>query len=71
MLQRGSVVDIVDNSGAREGKCICVLEGFFNKTAIVGSLIVLSIFHIRVNDKSTSKVKKGQIFLAVIVRTKA
>nr|NP_051134.1 ribosomal protein L14 [Cafeteria roenbergensis]AAF05785.1 ribosomal protein L14 [Cafeteria roenbergensis] len=68
MLQRGSVVEIVDNSGARVGRCICVLEGFFNKTAVVGSLIVLSIRGIRSGSR---RVKAGQVSLAVIVRTKA
>jgi ribosomal protein L14 len=68
MLQRGFVVEIVDNLGARVGKCICVLEGFFNKTAVVGSLIVLSIRGIRSGSR---RVKAGQVSLAVIVRTKA
>jgi large subunit ribosomal protein L14 len=67
MLNRGSYLEIIDNSGAKEAKCICVLEGFFNKTASIGSLIVVSIRKLRL----IRKVKLGQIFLAIIVRTKS
>jgi len=67
MLQRGSLVEIIDNTGAKEGRCICVLEGFFNKSAKAGSLVVLSIRKLRL----IRRVKVGQIFLAVVVKTRA
>lgn len=66
MLQRGSIFDVVDNTGAKEAKCICILEGFFNKTASVGSLVVVSIRKLRL----IRRVKVGQVHLGVIVKTK-
>ena len=67
MLQRGSKVEILDNSGAKEGKCICVLDGFFNRRADSGSLVILSIRKLRL----VRRVKIGQLFLGVIVKTKS
>jgi large subunit ribosomal protein L14 len=67
MLNRGSYLEIIDNSGAKEAKCICILEGFFNKSASIGSLIVVSIRKLRL----VRRVKLGQIFLGIVVRTKS
>lgn len=66
MLNRGTILEIIDNSGAKEARCICVLEGFYNKTATIGSLIVVSIRKLRL----VRRVKIGQIFLGIVVRTK-
>lgn len=66
MLQKGSVCEIIDNSGAKEAKCICILGGFFNKNAVSGTLILVSIRKLRL----IRRVKLGQIFLAVVTRTR-
>jgi large subunit ribosomal protein L14 len=66
MIQRGTVLTVADNSGALKVKCIQVMGGFFKKTAFIGELILISVKSLRL----IRKIKKGQIYLAIIIRTK-
>lgn len=66
MIQVTSVLDIADNSGARKVFCIKVLGGSKRRYASVGDVIVVSIRDALPN----SKVKKGSVMKAVIVRSK-
>ena len=66
MIQMESVLDVADNSGARRVKCLKVLGGSKRRVASVGDVIVVSIK----DSAPNSKVKKGQLARAVIVRTK-
>jgi large subunit ribosomal protein L14 len=61
-----SILTAADNSGAKKLMCIKVLGGSKRKYASVGDLIVVSIRECLPN----SKVKKGDVKRAVIVRTK-
>ena len=64
MIQTESRLKVADNSGAKEVQCIKVLANA--KRAYVGDIIIVSV-------KSAipkGKVKKGDIYSAVIVRTK-
>jgi large subunit ribosomal protein L14 len=61
-----SILTAADNSGAKKLMCIKVLGGSKRKYASVGDLIVVSIREALPN----SKVKKGDVKRAVIVRTK-
>lgn len=65
MIQMQSMLDVADNSGARKLCCIKVLGGSKRKYAGVGDIIVCSVKEAMPN----SKVKKGDIVRAVIVRT--
>ena len=65
MIQMESVLDVADNSGAKKVLCIKVLGGSKRKYASVGDVIVVSINEAIPN----SKVKKGSLAKAVIVRT--
>ena len=65
MIQMESVLDVADNSGAKKVLCIKVLGGSKRKFASVGDIIVVSIKEAIPN----SKVKKGSLARAVIVRT--
>jgi len=56
---------VADNSGARLVQCIRVLGGSKKKSATIGDLIVVSVKE----AIPKGKVKKGEIFKAVIVRT--
>jgi large subunit ribosomal protein L14 len=67
MIQMTSVLDVADNSGAKKVFCIKVLGGSKRKYASIGDIIVVSIREALPN----SKVKKGDVAKAVIVRTKA
>ena len=66
MIQVQSVLDVADNSGARKVFCIKVLGGSKRRYANVGDISVVSIRDALPN----SKVKKGSVMKAVIVRSK-
>jgi large subunit ribosomal protein L14 len=66
MIQMESVLEVADNSGAKRVKCIKVLGGSKRKVAGLGDVIRVSIKDCTPN----SRVKKGELALAVIVRTK-
>ena len=65
MIQVESRLSVADNSGAKEVACIKVLGGSHRRYASVGDIIVVSIK----DAMPHSKVKKGDIMQAVIVRT--
>jgi len=70
MIQQQSILKVCDNSGAKTVKCIKVLGGFNKKIAKLGDIIVVSIQKLRNKSKITSKVKKGEVYKALILRTK-
>jgi len=65
MVQTETVLDVADNSGARRVLCIKVLGGSRRRYASVGDIIVVSVKEAVPN----SKVKKGDVMKAVVVRT--
>lgn len=71
MIQQQTILRVADNSGAKKVKCIKVLGGFKRKYAHIGDTIIVSIKELRNKNKASSKVKKGEIYKAVIVRTKS
>ncbi len=66
MIQVESRLNVADNSGAKEVSCIKVLGGSHRRYAGVGDVIVVSVKDVMPH----SKVKKGDVMKAVIVRTK-
>lgn len=66
MIQMQSILDVADNSGAKKVMCIKVLGGSKKKFANIGDLIKVSVKEAIPN----SKVKKGEVLNAVVVRTK-
>lgn len=65
MIQTQSVLEVADNSGARKVMCIKVLGGSHRRYASIGDVIVCSVKE----AGPTSKVKKGSVVRAVVVRT--
>ena len=65
MIQMQSNLFVADNSGARKIQCIKVLGGSKRRSASIGDVIVVSIK----DAIPRSKVKKGDVYKAVIVRT--
>jgi len=65
MIQMQSRLRVADNSGAREVMCIKVLGGSKRRYAAIGDIIVVSVKDALPN----SKVKKGDVAKAVVVRT--
>jgi len=70
MIQQQTVLKVSDNSGAKTAKCIKVLGGFKKKLAKSGDIIVVSVKELRNKSKQSSKVKKGDVYKALIIRTK-
>ena len=70
MIQQQTILKVADNSGAKTVKCIKVLGGFKKKYAKLGSIIVVAIQNLRKKSKKTSKVKKGGVYKALIIKTK-
>ena len=66
MIQTESNLFVADNSGARKIQCIKVLGGSKRRFASIGDIVVVSIK----DAIPRGKVKKGEVFKAVIVRTK-
>ena len=66
MIQMQSQLFVADNSGARKIQCIKVLGGSKRRFASIGDIVVVSIK----DAIPRGKVKKGEVFKAVIVRTK-
>ena len=67
MISVESNLEVADNSGARRVQCIKVLGGSKRKTASVGDVIVVSVK----DAIPRGKVKKGEVYDAVVVRTRA
>ena len=66
MIQMQTQLDVADNSGARRVQCIKVLGGSKRRYAAIGDLIKVSIKE----AIPRGKVKKGDVYTAVVVRTR-
>ncbi|MDJ0761267.1 MAG: 50S ribosomal protein L14 [Woeseiaceae bacterium] len=66
MIQMQTVLDAADNSGARRVQCIKVLGGSKRRYAGVGDVIKVSVK----DAIPRGKVKKGEVYNAVVVRTR-
>jgi large subunit ribosomal protein L14 len=65
MIQMQTVLNVADNSGAKKVACIKVLGGSRRRYASLGDVIVIAVKEALPN----SKVKKGDVMKAVVVRT--
>ena len=66
MIQMQTVLNAADNSGARRLQCIKVLGGSKRRYANVGDVIKVSVK----DAIPRGKVKKGEIYNAVVVRSR-
>jgi large subunit ribosomal protein L14 len=66
MIQMQTMLRAADNSGARRLMCVKVLGGSKRRYAGVGDVIKVSVKE----AIPRSKVKKGELYNAVVVRTK-
>ncbi|MEQ8288955.1 MAG: 50S ribosomal protein L14 [Gammaproteobacteria bacterium] len=66
MIQMQTILDAADNSGARRVMCVKVLGGSKRRYANVGDVIKVSIKE----AIPRGKVKKGEVYNAVVVRTR-
>jgi len=65
MIQMQTLLDVADNTGARTLKCIKVLGGSKRRYAGIGDIIKVSVK----DAAPRGRVKKGEIYNAVVVRT--
>ena len=66
MIQMQTSLDIADNSGAKKVMCIKVLGGSHRRYAGIGDIIKVSIK----DAIPRGKVKKGEVYNALVVRTR-
>jgi len=66
MIQMQTNLDVADNSGAKKVMCIKVLGGSHRRYAGIGDIIKVSIK----DAMPRSRVKKGEVYNALVVRTK-
>lgn len=66
MIQMQTTLDVADNSGARSVQCIKVLGGSHRRYANIGDIIKVSVKE----AIPRAKAKKGDVYNAVVVRTK-
>ena len=66
MIQMQTVLDVADNSGAKRIQCIKVLGGSRRRYAHVGDVIKISVK----DAIPRGKVRKGEVYNAVVVRTR-
>ncbi len=67
MIQMQTMLDVADNSGAKQVRCIKVLGSTGRRYARVGDIIVVSARKVAPNGS----IKQGDVLKAVVVRTKA
>jgi len=65
MIQMQTMLNVADNSGAKRVQCIKVLGGSHRRYAGIGDIIKVSVK----DAIPRGKVKKGDVFNAVVVRT--
>ena len=69
MIQNGSKLRVIDNSGSRLACCFKIIRGKRNRYAFMGDLILVSIKKLRTRRRLTSKTKKGEVYTGLILRT--
>jgi large subunit ribosomal protein L14 len=71
MIQIGTVSRVVDNSGARTARCIKIYKGSKKRYGFVGDILLVSIQNLRSKRRDVLKVKKGELYKALLLRTQS
>lgn len=66
MITSETVLEVADNSGAKRVKCFRVLGGFKKLTGGIGDIIIVSVQ----DALPKTKVSKGEVHRALVIRTK-
>lgn len=77
MIQKGTRLNVIDNSGAKTIGCLHIVGGYKKRYAFIGDKIVASVKEMRSfgkkgrNKKQLKlKIKKGDVVSAVVTRTR-
>jgi large subunit ribosomal protein L14 len=70
MIQKGTFLKVIDNSGAKSVCCVRIVSNQKYRYAYTGDILLVSIKKLRAKRRHASKVKKGQLLRALVIRTK-
>ena len=70
MIQIGTLLNVIDNSGARTALCLKVFPGYRRRYANIGDIVLVSIKTLRSKRRDSLKVKKGELYRALILKIK-
>jgi len=70
MIQKGTILKVVDNSGAKKASCIHLYKGYRKRYAQIGDVIKVAIKRTRKKNSEFLKIKKGDTSKAVVVSVK-
>jgi large subunit ribosomal protein L14 len=71
MIQKGTILKVVDNSGAKKASCIHLYNGYRKRYAKIGDVIKVAIKKTKKKDPEFLKIKKGDTSKAVVVSVKS
>lgn len=70
MIQVGTKLKVLDNSGATEAYCIKVKNGYKKRYATLGDIILVVVKKLRSRRKKEAKAKKGELYSGLITHIK-
>ena len=68
MIQSGTLLKIIDNTGAKTALCIKVGVGYKRRYAFSGDVVLVSVKSLRKKRREFIKIKKGDIYKALLLR---
>jgi len=71
MIQKQTILNVIDNSGAKFVCCIHADNGFKQRYAKIGDIINVSVKSLRNKSRQNSKVLKGDVCKALVVRSRS
>jgi len=71
MIQQQSILKVIDNSGAKTVKCLKVLSSSKMQKSLSGTLLIVVIKQLKTKLKTIPKVKKGQLYKALVIQSKS
>lgn len=70
MIQPSTILNVVDNSGAKKFHVFVLVRDLKKRYAFMGDIIVVSVKSLRKKRRFYSKVLKGDICHALVIRSK-
>ena len=70
MIQKETFLRVVDNSGVKYVKCLQVKRSSKLGCGKIGDILVVSVKSVQKKNPPFNKIKKGDIFYAILIRTK-
>lgn len=58
MIQDKTILNVIDNSGAKTAYCIKVMKGYRRRYACTGDIITVAVRSLRKKEKKAQRLKK-------------